>query len=142
MESLRDGLLTPEQVIILVRSDNALEFLKGSLGPLMDSLGIEHQTSCVDRPRQNGRVFECLAVASNCSRVVDKFEARDWCKAINDELRALEENHTWDITTLPADKKVIACHEIYKTKLKDDGSLDRKNSRLVINGNRQRKGVD
>ncbi|GKD67850.1 cysteine-rich receptor-like protein kinase 8 [Tanacetum coccineum] len=42
--------------IKVVRSNNALEFLKGSLGPFMESLGIEHQTSCVDRPQQNGKV--------------------------------------------------------------------------------------
>nr|GEW02752.1 peptidase family M48 family protein [Tanacetum cinerariifolium] len=45
-----------ERDIKVVRSDNAIKFLKGSLGPLMDSLGIHHQTSCVDRPQQNGRV--------------------------------------------------------------------------------------
>ena len=45
-----------EADIKVVRSDNALEFLKGSLGPYMKSLGIEHQTSCVERPQQNGRV--------------------------------------------------------------------------------------
>ena len=124
-----------------MRSDNALEFLKGSIGPFMQSLGIEHQTSCVDRPQIIGRVerkhrnileiaralrmhaslpvsywgdcvitatylinrfptavlkfktpfevllgtapvydhlrvFGCLAIASNTSRVADKFEAR------------------------------------------------------------------
>ncbi|GJT65771.1 retrovirus-related pol polyprotein from transposon TNT 1-94 [Tanacetum coccineum] len=45
-----------ERDIKVVRSDNAIDFLKGSLGPLMDSLGIEHQTSCADRPQHNGRV--------------------------------------------------------------------------------------
>ncbi|GKA72567.1 retrovirus-related pol polyprotein from transposon TNT 1-94 [Tanacetum coccineum] len=40
-----------ERDIKVVRSDNAIDFLKGSLGPLMDSLGIEHQTSCADRPQ-------------------------------------------------------------------------------------------
>jgi hypothetical protein len=45
-----------EKDIKIIRSDNALEFLKGSIGPYMKSLGIEHQTSCVNRPQQNGRV--------------------------------------------------------------------------------------
>ncbi|GJT65770.1 retrovirus-related pol polyprotein from transposon TNT 1-94 [Tanacetum coccineum] len=53
-----------------------------------------------------------------------------------------EENDTWEVTSLLKDKKAIACHWIYKTKLKVDGSLDMKKSRLVINCNRQRKGVD
>ncbi|GKB65306.1 retrovirus-related pol polyprotein from transposon TNT 1-94 [Tanacetum coccineum] len=42
--------------LLVQKSDNALEFLKGSLGPYMTEQGIEHQTSCVDRPQQNGRV--------------------------------------------------------------------------------------
>nr|GEW44811.1 retrovirus-related Pol polyprotein from transposon TNT 1-94 [Tanacetum cinerariifolium] len=40
----------------IVRSDNALEFIKGQCGPYLTSHGIVHQTSCVDRPQQNGRV--------------------------------------------------------------------------------------
>lgn len=39
-----------------LRSDNELEFIKGRLGPFLASEGIEHQTSCSDRPQQNGRV--------------------------------------------------------------------------------------
>ncbi|GJW07592.1 retrovirus-related pol polyprotein from transposon TNT 1-94 [Tanacetum coccineum] len=61
---------------------------------------------------------------------------------MNDELRALEKNDTWDIATLPKDKKAIACHWIYKTNLKAGGALDKLKVRLVINGNRQRKRVD
>ncbi|GKA15224.1 cysteine-rich receptor-like protein kinase 8 [Tanacetum coccineum] len=45
-----------EKEVKVIRSDNALEFLKGSLGPYMTKMGIEHQTSCVDKPQQNGRV--------------------------------------------------------------------------------------
>nr|GFA46097.1 retrovirus-related Pol polyprotein from transposon TNT 1-94 [Tanacetum cinerariifolium] len=40
----------------IVRSDNALEFVKGQCGPYLDSQGSVHQTSCVDRPQQNVRV--------------------------------------------------------------------------------------
>ncbi|GKB56595.1 retrovirus-related pol polyprotein from transposon TNT 1-94 [Tanacetum coccineum] len=36
--------------------DNALEFVKGQCGPYLESLGIVHQTSYVDRPQQNSRV--------------------------------------------------------------------------------------
>ncbi|KAL2933741.1 Retrovirus-related Pol polyprotein from transposon TNT 1-94, partial [Bienertia sinuspersici] len=39
-----------------VRSDNALEFVEGKCKELFDEMGIEHQTSCVDRPQQNERV--------------------------------------------------------------------------------------
>ena len=35
----------------IVRSDNALEFVKGECGTYLSQLGIEHQTSCADRPQ-------------------------------------------------------------------------------------------
>ncbi|GJU13517.1 cysteine-rich receptor-like protein kinase 8 [Tanacetum coccineum] len=46
------------------------------------------------------------------------------------------------LTTLPAGKKAIGSHWIFKTKLKADGNVERKKARLVVNGNRQRHGVD
>ncbi|GJR19783.1 retrovirus-related pol polyprotein from transposon TNT 1-94 [Tanacetum coccineum] len=51
-----------------------------------------------------------------------------WCDAMNAEL--------------PHDKKAIGSHWIFKTKLKSDGSVDRKKARLVVQGNRQMKGED
>ena len=57
---------------------------------------------------------------------------------MNSELKAL----TWEITELPAGKKAIGAHWIYKTKLKADGTVDRQKARLVIQGNRQRHGED
>ncbi|GJX00624.1 cysteine-rich receptor-like protein kinase 8 [Tanacetum coccineum] len=45
-----------EKQVKIVISDNALEFVKGQCGPYLSSQGIVHQTSCVDRPQQNGRV--------------------------------------------------------------------------------------
>nr|GEX39915.1 cysteine-rich RLK (receptor-like protein kinase) 8 [Tanacetum cinerariifolium] len=169
----------------LIRSKNALEFVKGPFALFLADKGIEHQTTCVDRPQQNGRVerkhrhiievaralrfqaslplrfwgdcvvtatylinrvpssilqnktpyeklprkildysnlrvFGCFVVAKNPSRAVDKFAPRD----------------------LPSDKKVIGSHWFFKTKLKSDGFVDKKKARLVVQGNRQMKGVD
>ncbi|GJY18648.1 cysteamine dioxygenase [Tanacetum coccineum] len=39
-----------------IRSDNALDFVKGPCALYLASQGIKHQTTCVDRPQQNGRV--------------------------------------------------------------------------------------
>ncbi|GJZ57013.1 retrovirus-related pol polyprotein from transposon TNT 1-94 [Tanacetum coccineum] len=39
-----------------VRSDHALEFVKGPCADFLTKQGIKHQTTWVDRPQQNGRV--------------------------------------------------------------------------------------
>nr|GEW97978.1 retrovirus-related Pol polyprotein from transposon TNT 1-94 [Tanacetum cinerariifolium] len=221
-----------EQVKI-VRSDNALEFVKGQCGPYLTSHGIVHQTSYVDRPQQNGRaerkhkhildtaralrfhsklplkfwVINRLPSSNNppvpntpsipqTTNVPSRKSTRtkilppklkdfvlhhtpranqvsqtplvldfqdfisallaqqyplnfkqaiadpEWCGVVNAELRALENNGTWELTQLPPEKKAIGSHWIYKTKLKADGTEDKKKARLVVQGNRQKHGVD
>lgn len=45
-----------EKSVKIVRSDNALKFDDSGCKEFFGKLGIIHQTSCVDRPQQNGRV--------------------------------------------------------------------------------------
>ena len=65
-----------------------------------------------------------------------------WEKAKQEELQALQENHTWDIVPCPTGVKTIGCKWVYSIKLRSDGSLDRYKARLVALGNRQEYGVD
>ncbi|GKD74351.1 retrovirus-related pol polyprotein from transposon TNT 1-94, partial [Tanacetum coccineum] len=48
----------------------------------------------------------------------------EWCVAMDLELKALDDNGTWELTSLPARKKAIGSHWIYKTKLKADGNVE------------------
>ena len=58
------------------------------------------------------------------------------------EIQALENNHTWDVTTLPHDKFPIGCKWVYKIKFNLDGSIEMYKARLVAKGYTQREGLD
>lgn len=57
------------------------------------------------------------------------------------ELRALKENHTWNLTPLPAGRKPIKMKWVFKIK-KQDGIPYQLKSRLVACGYSQVKGLD
>ncbi|KAL2235601.1 UNVERIFIED_CONTAM: Retrovirus-related Pol polyprotein from transposon RE2 [Sesamum indicum] len=65
-----------------------------------------------------------------------------WIEAMNDELQALEQNQTWSVVPLPADKRPIGCKWVYKTKLREDGFVERYKARLVAKGYTRVEGID
>jgi hypothetical protein len=58
------------------------------------------------------------------------------------EIKAIERNNTWELTDLPAGAKTIGVKWIYKTKLKEDGEVDKFKARLVAKGYVQQQGID
>ncbi|KAL2238436.1 UNVERIFIED_CONTAM: putative mitochondrial protein [Sesamum indicum] len=58
------------------------------------------------------------------------------------ELTTLEQNQTWEVVPLPQDKIPIGYNWVYKTKLREDGSVVRHKARLVAKGYTQVEGVD
>jgi hypothetical protein len=58
------------------------------------------------------------------------------------ELKALQANGTWTLTTLPTGKIPIGCRWVYKVKLRSDGSVERHKARLVAKGFTQLEGID
>ncbi|GJU65023.1 ribonuclease H-like domain-containing protein, partial [Tanacetum coccineum] len=66
----------------------------------------------------------------------------NWIDAMNDEIEALNKNHTWDITDLPANRKAIGNKWIWKIKYKANGEIDRYKARLVAKGFNQKEGID
>ncbi|KAH0809106.1 hypothetical protein GEV33_013683 [Tenebrio molitor] len=69
-------------------------------------------------------------------------EAAAWKKAMNAEYEALKRNKTWIIVDRPQGKKTVESRWVLRTKLKKDGSVDRRKARLVAKGFTQKPGID
>ena len=62
---------------------------------------------------------------------------KKWCKAMDEEIDAIERNETWELTELPPKKQVIRVKWVYKTKCNVEGKIDRHKARLVVKGYQQ-----
>nr|CAD1818496.1 unnamed protein product [Ananas comosus var. bracteatus] len=72
----------------------------------------------------------------------EAFKCPKWKATVDEEVRALEKNGTWEITELPRDKKSIRCKWIFTIKYKANGNVDRYKARLVAKGFTQSHDVD
>ncbi|GJR66370.1 retrovirus-related pol polyprotein from transposon TNT 1-94 [Tanacetum coccineum] len=65
-----------------------------------------------------------------------------WREAIKSEIESILQNHTWELVDLPPGCKALGYKWIFKKKMKADGTVDKYKARLVIQGFRQREGLD
>ncbi|GJW50441.1 zinc finger, CCHC-type containing protein [Tanacetum coccineum] len=65
-----------------------------------------------------------------------------WKEAVQSEIDSIMHNDTWELTDLPPGCKALGCKWILKRKMKVDGSIDKYKARLVIQGFRQKEGID
>lgn len=66
----------------------------------------------------------------------------EWKKVMEQEMKSIEENETWELTRLPPGQKVIDLKWIYKLKKDVDGKIIKHKARLVTKGYVQEQGVD
>ncbi|CAI7867459.1 unnamed protein product, partial [Closterium sp. NIES-53] len=65
-----------------------------------------------------------------------------WKKAMESELKSIEENGTWELVELPEGRKAITSKWLFKIKSDADGKIERYKSRLVAKGYQQKEKVD
>ncbi|KAK3004522.1 hypothetical protein RJ639_018855 [Escallonia herrerae] len=65
-----------------------------------------------------------------------------WKEAMNEEMKSLQENKTWEVIDRPPGKKPVGCRGIYTVKYKADGTIERFKARLVAKGYVQTYGID
>ncbi|CAI7894873.1 unnamed protein product [Closterium sp. NIES-53] len=69
-------------------------------------------------------------------------DAREWKKAMDSELKSIEENGTWELVELPEGRKEITSKWLFKIKSDADGNIERYKSRLKAKGYQQKEKVD
>lgn len=65
-----------------------------------------------------------------------------WCKAMNDEIDAIERNDTWELCDLPSEHKTIGVKWVFKTKFNEKGEVDKYKARLIAKGYKQKYRID
>ncbi|XP_050897092.1 uncharacterized mitochondrial protein AtMg00820-like [Lathyrus oleraceus] len=69
-------------------------------------------------------------------------EIPKWREAVLEEMKALEKNKTWSVTSLPDGKKTVGCKWVFTMKYNSDGSIERYKARLVTKGFTQTYGIN
>ncbi|WKA05478.1 hypothetical protein VitviT2T_023442 [Vitis vinifera] len=65
-----------------------------------------------------------------------------WKAVMNEEMKSLQKNETWELVECPPGRKPVGCRWIYTVKYKADGSIERFKARLVAKGYTQTYGID
>ncbi|CAI7843723.1 unnamed protein product [Closterium sp. NIES-54] len=72
---------------------------------------------------------------------LESSDAEEWKKAMESELKSIEENGTWELVELPEGRKAITSKWLFKIKSDADGKIERDGSRLVAKGYQQKEKV-
>ncbi|CAI7899825.1 unnamed protein product [Closterium sp. NIES-54] len=73
---------------------------------------------------------------------LESSDAEEWKKAMESELKSIEENGTWELVELPEERKAITSKFLFKIKSDANGNIERYKSRLVAKGYQQKEKVD
>lgn len=83
-----------------------------------------------------------LSVVSIPNNVQEALLDPRWTTAMNEEMKSLIKNNTWELVDIPAGKKIVGCRWVYTVKYNADGTIERFKARLVAKGYTQTYGVD
>jgi hypothetical protein len=73
---------------------------------------------------------------------ITSIDKNEWQQAMQQEMNSLIKCNTWTLCELPPGRNAIGNRWVYKTKLNEDGSIERYKARLVVQGFSQQQGID
>ncbi|KAL5842405.1 hypothetical protein ACOSQ3_013008 [Xanthoceras sorbifolium] len=78
----------------------------------------------------------------NFEEAMDDESKQKWIEAMQDEMKSLHENKTFELVKLPKGKKALKNKWVFRIKHEEHSSHPRFKARLVVKGFSQRKGID
>ncbi|CAI7794411.1 unnamed protein product [Closterium sp. NIES-53] len=85
---------------------------------------------------------EMLGEPATLKEALESSDAEKWKKAMESELKSIEENGTWELVELAEGRKAITSKWLFNIKSDADGKIERYKCRLVAKGNQQKEKVD
>ena len=111
------------------------------------SFGPEFQLYLIEGTRSevSDQYSYCFIVEDDPKTFEEAMKSQDvafWKEAINDEMDSIMGNNTYVLTDLPPGCKPLGSKWIFKKKMKVDGTVEKFKARLVIQGFKQKSGID
>ncbi|XP_074352399.1 uncharacterized protein LOC141691567 [Apium graveolens] len=118
---------------------------KMSLIPAIDINNEKCKTCSRDEVEIESEYQYCFIIEEDPKTFNEVMTSRDvafWKEDIQDEMNSFINNNTWELSDLPPGCKALGNRWIFKRKMKVDGTIDKFKARLVIQGFRQKEGID
>ncbi|GAU24969.1 hypothetical protein TSUD_312040 [Trifolium subterraneum] len=131
---------TEEQVVENTSSDDDYD-----LGPRIRKTPSHLRDFVIGREAEEEQELHSLAVYNMCgdpNNYEEASKSQKWKEAMDVEIKAIQANHTWELTELPKNTKAIGVKWVYKTKYNEMGQVDKYKARLVVKGYSQKYGID
>ncbi|GJS93652.1 zinc finger, CCHC-type containing protein [Tanacetum coccineum] len=141
------GSVVPEKVTEEVVQQPEPELRKSKRNRTPKNFGPEFQLYLIEGTRDevSDQHSYCFNVEDDPKTFDEAMKSQDvafWKEAINDEMDSIMGNNTWVLADLPPGCKPLGCKWIFKRKLKVDGTIKKFKARLVIQGFKQKSGID
>ncbi|GJY72934.1 zinc finger, CCHC-type containing protein [Tanacetum coccineum] len=141
------GSVVPEEVTEEVVQQPEPELRKSKRNRTPKDFGPEFQLYLIEGTRDevSDQHSYCFNVEDDPKTFDEAMKSQDvafWKEAINDEMDSIMGNNTWVLTDLPPGCRPLGCKWIFKRKLKVDGTVEKFKARLVIQGFKQKSGID
>lgn len=91
---------------------------------------------------QPEQVGLCLLASEEPTRYEEAVKEACWRRAMQEELKSIEDNATWNLVELTGGHKPIGLKWVFKVKKDSHGVIVKHKARLVAKGYVQRQGVD